>query len=294
MKQFVNYYSEKHFIYEAKFKGLNKDELAELDRIKQSILDNDYKAIKHTRGEIAYGEGIDKTIEYGNKYFVEFNNPFADPYKFSSTNKYNDPQKLENEPDVIQCIGIGDKFGRIFLQGIWDLNEPAYIEYKKAEKKTTKEGKTYMVEEGWYLTRKDIECYRVKTWKGKRGETPYHIPANEKTKGAWGININKKLSILKDLNTIPAEVKKYNDEILRKAEEADKLKKKEEEKKAFWDKVNKYKNYGMANTWDKTPEEVVKAHNDPDADWEIVNLGRCFRQYVSYKYKLTYSEDSSD
>lgn len=290
MQSLVNYHKEKYLIYEAKFKNLNADELAECDRLLKSIIDNDYELLTKS-----WSNRIAKEPTYGEKYFVEFKNPFADTRRFSATSGYEDSAKPVESEKTIKCIGIADKFGRIFLQNLWNTEDPAYIEYKKAERKKTKDGKSYLTKEGWYLTRKDIECYRVKKWySGKRGESPFYFVDEKKSKGAWGISLADEIRFVKSLSSIPAEVKKISDDIAKKTEEENRIKEKEAERKKFWDARKDYKCMGCANGWKETPPEVLKAYADKDAKWFTVNIGRCYNEYWCDTYKLYYSVDSSD
>ena len=123
----------------------------------------------------------------------------------------------------------------------------------------------YLTKEGWYLTRKDIECYRVKKWySGKRGESPFYFVDEKKSKGAWGISLADEIRFVKSLSSIPAEVKKISDDIAKKTEEENRIKEKEAERKKFWDTRKDYKCMGCANGWKETPPEVLKAYADKD------------------------------
>ena len=107
---------------------------------------------------------------------------------------------LDNEQQYIKCIGIGDKFGRIFLQNVWDNKNPAYIEYRKSKTCKTKEGKTFNTKDGWFITRKDIEAYKVREWNSKNEEKTIYIPEKIKRKGVYGIIIE--INVVKNISKI--------------------------------------------------------------------------------------------
>ena len=275
MKQLITY------IKEAKFMNLNDDELKVCDDMLKSIIDNDYDTLT----KIDWNDRVSTTSPvYGNKYFVEFNNPFADSHKFSNSNKDNiAPEKEE----TIQCIGIADKFGRIFLQNVWNKAE-AYIQYKKAEKITKKDGSSFTTKPGWYLTRKNANYYRVKGLKEYK-KPVFYSPDENVSKDIYNVFIDYKYII--DLNNMNNVVKKTIDKINKEIE----AKKAEEIKRKEAEELKTYKFIGCANTWQNDiPDEFKKANDDPGADWFVVNIGHCYNAYYSRKYKIYYTVDSSD
>lgn len=273
------------YINETKFMNLNDDELKVCDDMLQSIIDTDYDILS----KMDYNDRVSTTSPvYGNKYFIEFKNPFSDKNKFSSSSEDNiAPEKEE----IIQCIGIADKFGRIFLQNVWN-KAYAYIEYQKSKKITKKDGSSFFTESGWYLTRKNANYYKVRGLKEYR-KPVFYAPDENISKDVYNVLIDHKYII--DLNNINNIVKKTIDRINKEAE----VKKKEdlarEERRKFEEELKKYKFIGCANSWtENTPEEFTKAKDDPDADWFVVNMGRCYNGYYSRKYKIYYTVDSSD
>lgn len=280
------------YISEAKFKDLSDDELQickdELEEFKKN------KNIVNRFSEY----GVTKP-EYGCKYYVKMKNPFADKHKFSKV--YNGEtqysEQVETE-EYIECIGIADKFGRIFLQNIWEKDEPAYIEYKKTERKVSKSGYKYTTKEGWYLTRKGIDVYNVKPWwSGKRGEGPLYFTDEKISHGIWAKFINDDVKYVIDLSKVPAEVERITKQIEADKEAEEKRRKAEEDNKKFWDERKNYTYYGSVNTWgDKTPEPVKKALADKNAKWFVVSLNKSgtYKQEWCDTYKLYYSIDSSD
>ena len=273
------------YIKESKFMNLNDDELKVCDDMLKSIIDSDYD----TLSKMDYNDRVSTTSPvYGNKYFVEFKNPFADYHKFSNSNK--DTIAPEKE-EVIQCIGIGDKFGRIFLQNVWNKAE-AYIQYKKSEKIVKKDGSSFNTNSGWYLTRKNVNYYKVKGLKEYR-KPVFYCPDDNISKDAYNVFIDQKYII--DLNNINDMVKRTIDKINKEAERKREEETKREEIKKFQDELKTYKCVGCANSWgDNVPEEVKKAKDDSDADWFVVNLGRGYNGYYSKKYKIYYTVDSTD
>ena len=182
MISLVNYCEEKYSTTEVKFNNLDNKDVEYYNELLKSVIEDKINSWQNDR--------IDTNIKYGEKCYVEFDNPFADYRKFSSSSKQL--KRIENENKTIRCIGIVDKFGRIFLQNIWETNNPAYIEYNKPEIKKTKAGKSYSTKAGWCLTRKDIECYKVSTLYSKTEKCIMYIPQSFKRKGVWGISIDIK------------------------------------------------------------------------------------------------------
>ena len=279
----------RQYICEAKFKGLNADELKVLDDELKEILKNESHFSK-------LNQKNNIKVEYGHKYYVEMNNPFADTRKFSANSESGTQAQQVETDGKIQCIGIGDKFGRIFLQNVWEFDEPAYIEYKKAEKKVMNNGYVLYTKEGWYITRKKLNAYKVKKWfSGKRGESPFYFTEKNISNGIWGVNITDCIRCIFDLSDYPEKIDKIFDKIKKDKESEEKRKEAEANNKKFWDERKDYKNYGLANTWgENTPEEVKKAWNDKNAKWFYVTLGNCYREEWCDTYKLYYSVDSSD
>ena len=279
MKDLVTY------IKESKFMNLNDDELKVCDDILNSILSDDYD----TLSKMDYTDKV-TTIhpEYGNKYFIEFKNPFADSNKFSSSNeKTIAPEKEE----VIQCVGIADKFERIFLQNVWDKAE-AYIKYKKSEVIKKKDGSSFTTKPGWYLVRKNANYYKVKGLKEYK-KPVFYYPEETITVDVY--NVFVEINYIIDLNNINSIIKKTLDKIEKEAERKRKEDFEREERRKFEEELKTYKCCGCANSWgDKIPDEVKKAEDDPNADWFTVNLGRCYNGYYSRKYKIYYTVDSSD
>lgn len=279
----------RQYICEAKFKGLNADELKVLDDELKEILKNESHFSK-------LNQKNNIKVEYGHKYYVEMSNPFADTRKFSANSESGTQAQQVETDGKIQCIGIGDKFGRIFLQNVWELDEPAYIEYKKAEKKVMNNGYVLYTKEGWYITRKKLNAYKVKKWfSGKRGESPFYFTEKNISNGIWGVNITDCVRCIFDLSDYPEKIDKIFDKIKKDKESEEKRKEAEANNKKFWDERKDYKNYGLANIWgENTPEEVKKAWNDKNAKWFYVTLGNCYREEWCDTYKLYYSVDSSD
>lgn len=192
MLSLVNYCEERYNTFDVKFKDLNDKELEDCKRILEYILDeSNYKSII-----VDYAKDI--YINYGDIYYIEFKNPFADNCKFSASS--TEQISLDNEQQYIKCIGIGDKFGRIFLQNVWDNKNPAYIEYRKSKTCKTKEGKTFNTKDGWFITRKDIEAYKVREWNSKNEEKTIYIPEKIKRKGVYGIIIE--INVVKNISKI--------------------------------------------------------------------------------------------
>lgn len=266
----------------------------ELEAMKQELitLQDQYKKVLSKSWE----NKVQKSgFEMGKKYFLYFDNPFADSYKVSKTP--DTTTKLDNEVDKVFAIGVADKFGRLFIQNLWEGNDSVFIQYKKAEKKTTKDGKSYMTKEGWYITRKELTAYKVHTWySGKRGESAFHFPSDKATKGMWDIPVDHVYCVIDIADAMPKMIEKVTNEIEEKAKLKAKAEAKEAENKAFWDKVNKYENIGIANAWEETPEILKKANDDKDAEWTSVSLNRfgTYNMYICHTYKFYYTVDSSD
>ena len=280
------------YITEAKFKGLSSDEL--------QVCNDELAEFKKNENIVSkFSETKVTNPEYGNKYYVKMKNPFADPHKFSKTfngtKQYSEPVETE---DYIECIGIADKFGRIFLQNVWETDKPAYIEYKKAERKTSKSGYKYVTKEGWYMTRKEIDVYNVKPWySGKRGEGPLYFTDENISHGVWAKYINDDVIYVIDLSKIPVEIERISKKIADDKKAEEKRKKAEENDKKFWDDRKDYVNYGIANSWgDDIPDPVKKALADKSAKWFTVDLNPSgtYREEWCDTYKLYYSVDSSD
>ena len=177
MLSLVNYCEEKYSKFDIRFKDLNNKELEDCKRLLEYVWDeSNYKSILVDCNK-------DTNINYGDIYYIEFKNPFADNCKFSMSP--TEQISLNNEQQYIKCIGIGDKFGRIFLQNVWDNKNPAYIEYRKSKTCKTKEGKTFNTKDGWFITRKDIEAYKVREWNSKNEEKTIYIPEKIKRKGVF-------------------------------------------------------------------------------------------------------------
>lgn len=56
----------------------------------------------------------------------------------------------------------------------------------------------------------------------------------------------------------------------------------------------KWEDYGYANGWLETPERVLLARQDPEAQLTSRNVGRCETEYICEKYKFKFRVDSSD
>lgn len=92
----------------------------------------------------------------------------------------------------------------------------------------------------------------------------------------------------------------------RKREEAQKEQARLEREKKRNDHIEYYKNLnknetydyvGCANGWDtrdREPEIVKIADADPDHYYDSRTIGRCLTEYISHKYKFTFTVDSSD
>ena len=133
---------------------------------------------------------------------------------------------------------------------------------------------------------------------GVRYATHSWNPTNYKQKGIYDYDLtkyNNHIDLIFDLNDIPSKVQEILDDIAERA-------KKEAEEKERIRKATEWQNelknewtyLGCANGWDETPEILKKANKDPDADWWSQSEGRCYRKIYSNKYKIYYSEDSSD
>ena len=173
MQKLVDYYSERHKVYESHFRYLNENEKVEIEEQLNSI--SDMACLEDMVGE----------PEYNAQYYIEFKNPFCNRNKFSKIT--NDILQLESE-ETIKCIGIADKLGKIYLHGVWEDSEPAYIEYKQANEKTNKYGKMYSVTEGWCLTRQCVEGYKVK--KIYKNKKPCYITETKMFHGVNGVAIS--------------------------------------------------------------------------------------------------------
>lgn len=295
---FTQYFTEhlgvsvNKFLTEAKFRWLTDDELKvcadELEEFKKNDKIINYFSEKQVRN-----------AEYGHKYYVKMKNPFYDTHKFSATfdGDENNQTRVENE-EYVECIGIADKFGRIFLQNVWEKDEPAYIEYKKPEVKVNASGYKYKTKEGWYITRKKLDVYNVKTWySGKYNESPYYFTNDKISHGVWGKYIDDDVIYVIDLSNVPSEIYKINKQIAIDKEAEEKLKQAAEDNKKFWGERKDYKYYGLINTWgNNIPKEVQQAWSDKDAKWftkDLNNSGTYYEMW-SDKYKLYYRVDSSD
>ena len=110
MLSLVNYCEERYSKFDIRFKDLNNKELEDCKRLLEYVLDeSNYKSILVDCNK-------DTNINYGDIYYIEFKNPFADNCKFSMSPI--EQISLIYEQQYIKCIGIGDKFGRIFLQNV--------------------------------------------------------------------------------------------------------------------------------------------------------------------------------
>lgn len=173
MQRLVDYYSERHKVYESHFRYLNEDERSNIKETLLSIEDS-------TILEDMVGEPLHNT-----QYYIEFKNPFCNRNKFSKIPE--DIIQLESL-ETVKCIGIADKLGRIYLHGIWEESEPAYIEYVQPKTKSNKYGKMYEVTEGWHLTRKEVTGYKVK--KIYKNKKPCHIVESKPFQGVNGITLS--------------------------------------------------------------------------------------------------------
>lgn len=171
MKNLVQYNIESKKSNEQKYRYLSEDELIKLDKEKQDFLKDKPEQVH-----------IEKIFEFGCKYYIEFENPFNDANKISSSVK--ECVSL-NEESNVSCIGIADKFGRIWLHNVF--NETAYIEYKE---------KTRFCKEGFYITRKQLPHYKVKTIYEKDKE-PIHVIDKMLYEDVYSLKIKKVKSIHK-------------------------------------------------------------------------------------------------
>lgn len=303
------------YINEAKYVGFDSNELAELEQLKQDTIDN--PDFQKTLDELIKSSNNIKTswtkkFEYGNKYLVHFKtNPLSDTKHFDKNpadhSKLSSDKTPLEDPEGFWMIGVADKFGKLYLYGRWDSNDPATLKYNDSDKTITNPntGKQWKEKSGWMFSLNNIKHYPVRFWKDreKRGGDAFWFTDDKPSNRIWNYNCGDCIDLIYDLNNIPTDIQKMLDKIEKEAIEMAKReeenRKREEQREAdrkYFDMVDReYQNCGCANAWgDKTPEIVNTAHKDKDAKWTVINLGRCYNKYVCDKYKIYYTVDSSD
>lgn len=256
MRSLVVYYTERLRISETKFKNLNEVELESCRKLLKCILESDIPTT------------ICNKPEFGKRYYIEFDNPFYD------TDRYYESingKRIDDIP-VMKCIGISDKFGRIFLQNIWESNEPAFIQYKEGKTKQTKSGKTYSIKECWSLTRKNFKCYKSN---------------GIKISGVYGASLNvRKVVDLSDI--VNEEVSKFRDDMYDLECRAKKVR----STTTLSESNNEYACYGCLNAWKYIPDIVNEAYNDNNAEWRIVRIGNHYKEAYCDTYRIFYCINS--
>lgn len=302
------------YINEAKYVGFSAEELKELEQLKQDTIDNpDFQKtlnelIKSKNNIVGYNNS--KKMEYGNKYLVHFKiNPLSDTKHFDKEydrNRLSSDKTPLEDPEGFWMIGVADKFEKLYLYGRWDNNDPATLKYNSSDKTITnpKTGKSWKEKKGWMFSLNNIKYHAVRYWRDreKRGGDAFWFTDEKPSNKIWNYDCSDCLDLIYDLNNIPADIQKMLDKIEKEAiekakreEEDRKRKAQEEEDRKYFDMVNReYQNCGCANGWQETPEIVNTAHKDKDAQWVVVNLGRCYNKYICDKYKIYYTVDSSD
>lgn len=273
LNEFVN-----NYICEArKFSNFNDEELntmkAELEQLKKQY------------NEILKGNKVEvltpNAIELGKKYFVVFENPFNNDRLYS---KNAEKAVAPEENDTIITLGVGDKFGNVHLPLEWEGKNTVL---------NSKDGKN------WTITRKDAKgLYKVNVRKGKRGESDWLFVDEKESRGVWNCPIRRVLALIDVEEAMPALVKKVQAKIEKEAEKKKVKELQDAENKKWWDKVDTYKDLGIANAWKSgnEPKEFIEASNDPENEWIEVMLNKSgtYKMMVSDKHKIKFTVDSSD
>lgn len=296
------------YINEAKYVGFSTEELKELEQLKQDTIDN--PDFQKTLNELIKSSNNIKTswtkkFEYGNKYLVHFKtNPLSDTKHFDKTppdrSKLSSDKTPVEDPEGFWMIGVADKFGKLYLYGRWDSNDPATLKYNDSDKTITNPntGKQWKEKSGWMFSLNNIKHYPVRFWKDreKRGGDAFWFTDEKPSNRIWNYKCDDCIDLIYDLNNIPTDIKQKLEKIEKEAIEKAENERKSAEHKAYWEMVNReYENCGSENAWgDKIPEIVNTARKDKDAQWFVVNLGRCYNKYICDKYKIYYTVDSSD
>jgi hypothetical protein len=287
MKNILEYINEAK-----KYDGFSKEEIDELNQVLKDTVENpDFiKSLNKLRNSKNDNHNYPK-LEYGQRYIVHFShNPLANTEKISKTKDKLTP--IEKEEDFY-VLGIADKFGKLFLYGRW---ENATLKHNTFDKEVTnpKTGKKWKEESGWLLSIKDIENYKV--YKGGSAYSRFYYAAERKNKDVWNLSCSLDIDLVYDFSFINDDVKKFVELIEKEAIEKAENERKAAERKAYWEMVEReYQDLGCANGWGKDKPEIVKqAEKDKDAEWHCYNLGRCYNEYVSDKYKIYFRVDSSD
>lgn len=296
------------YINEAKYVGLSDEELKELEHLKQDTIDN--PDFQKTLDELIKSSNNIKTswtkkFEYGNKYIVHFKtNPLSDTKHFDKTppdnSKLSSDKTPVEDPEGFWMIGIADKFGKLYLYGRWDSNDPATLKYNDSDKTITNPntGKQWKEKAGWMFSLNNIKHYPVRFWKDreKRGGDAFWFTDDKPSNRIWNYKCDDCIDLIYDLNNIPTDVKQKLEKIEKEAIEKAENERKAAESKAYWEMVEReYKDCGCENGWGgKIPELVKIALKDKDAKWFVKNEGRCYNKYICDKYKIYYTVDSSD
>lgn len=273
LNEFVN-----NYICEArKFSNFNDEELntmkAELEQLKKQY------------NEILKGNKVEvltpNAIELGKKYFVVFENPFNNDRLYS---KNAEKAVAPEENDTIITLGVGDKFGNVHLPLEWE------------GKNTVLNSKD---DKNWTITRKDAKgLHKVNVRKGKRGESDWLFVDEKESRGVWNCPIRRVLALIDVEEAMPALVKKVQAKIEKEAEKKKVKELQDAENKKWWDKVDTYKDLGIANAWKSgnEPKEFIEASNDPENEWIEVMLNKSgtYKMMVSDKHKIKFTVDSSD
>lgn len=273
LNEFVN-----NYICEArKFSNFNDEELntmkAELEQLKKQY----NEILKSNKVEVL----TPNAIELGKKYFVVFENPFNNDHLYS---KNAEKAVAPEENDTIITLGVGDKFGNVHLPLEWEGKNTVL---------NSKDGKN------WTITRKDAKgLYKVNVRKGKRGESDWLFVDEKESRGVWNCPIRRVLALIDVEEAMPALVKKVQDKIEKEAEKKKVKELQDAENKKWWDKVDTYKDLGIANAWKSgnEPKEFIEASNDPENEWIEVMLNKSgtYKMMVSDKHKIKFTVDSSD
>jgi hypothetical protein len=213
------------YINEAKYVGLSDEELKELEHLKQDTIDN--PDFQKTLDELIKSSNNIKSswtkkFEYGNKYIVHFKtNPLSDTKHFDKTP--SDSSKLSSDktpledPEGFWMIGIADKFGKLYLYGRWDSNDPATLKYNDSDKTITNPntGKQWKEKAGWMFSLNNIKHYPVRFWKDreKRGGDAFWFTDDKPSNRIWNYKCDDCIDLIYDLNNIPTDVKQKLEKI---------------------------------------------------------------------------------
>lgn len=234
-------------------------------------------------------------------YLISFWNPFkqedkASLYHYEPKEEWDSKylkrtQALDKEgPNHVITFGFCDQYNVLHLINFYEKDSCTLRYLPNGKYYKYSDGSAYY-EKGFFITRKNFESYPIQRYKDKYRTNSFIFKTiNHKQKDTtipvridycyeWSITDDERQKML---DRLASEAKRYDD------------------KKAWDEKLDNayktFKNLGGANGWKETPEIVeIAAKDKSDDNKEVcVQLGRCYYQYINFKYKFYYTVDSSD